>query len=234
MKRLIWAMTMAMMSAAVFAVSHKDFGRLDAAGKLSLAPCELVMQVVRTNEVTEVTRHEDEEAVTNEMDEVEAVMRVTYETNTYTRVVTNWVTRGECRLTAADYAAAGWLAIDRSLPDAPDGKVVTPTGWTDESGTIKRTYTITDAPEPVKVPRKFSKLKIYAAITKLGAWEKIQAWLEAKEVDGVNGWIAFQLAQEVSEDNELFAAWAEEARQLLGLDETTFNAFLDGCILEEN
>ena len=141
---------------------------------------------------------------------------------------------GEAMLTAADYAAAGWLAIDRSLPDAPEGKVVTPTGWTDEGGTIKRTYTITDAPEPVKVPRKFSKLKIYAAITKLGAWEKIQAWLEAKQVDGVNGWIAFQLAQEVSEDNELFAAWAEEARQLLGLDETTFNAFLDGCILEEN
>lgn len=229
MKRLILAMTMAMVSAAVCAVSHKDFGRLDAAGKLTLAPCELVMQVVRTNEVTEVTRHEEE--VTNATDEVE--MRETYTTNTYTRVVTNVVMRGESRLTAADYAAAGWLAIDRSLPTADEGKVVTPTGWTDEGGTIKRTYTITDAPEPIKVPRKFSKLKIYAAITKLGAWEKVQTWLEAKQVDGVNGWIAFQLAQEVSEDNALFAAWAEEARQLLGLDEATFNAFLDGCILED-
>jgi len=80
--------------------------------------------------------------------------------------------------------------------------------------------------------RKFSKLSIYGAIAQLGAWDAIKAWLEAKNINGINGWMAFQLAQEISEDHPLFASMAEEARQLLGLTEEQFDALLNECILK--
>ena len=148
-------------------------------------------------------------------------------------IVTRSVRR-DTRLTAADYLAQGWKRVidDKPAPSA-DGKVVVATGWTESETEITRTYEEQDAPPEVKMPRKFSKLKIYGAIAQLGAWEKVKAWLEAKEVDGVNGWTAFTLAQEVSEDHALFAPLAEEARQLIGLDAAAFEALLSSCVLEE-
>ena len=176
----------------------------------------------------------DEEAEPGEPD-IPAEPVVTYVTNLVTVVRTNYVTRGESMLTAKDYLAQGWKRVVDEKPAASaSNKVVVATGWAEDETTITRQYAEEDAPEPVKVPRKFSKLKIYGAISKLGAWEKVQAWLEGKTVDGVNGWIAFQLAQEVSEDNALFSAWAEEARQLLGLSEADFETLLGGCVLDED
>ena len=141
--------------------------------------------------------------------------------------------RRDTRLTAEDYLAQGWKrVIDEKPAASADGKVVVATGWTETDDAITRQYEEIDAPPAVTLPRKFSKLKIYGAIAQLGAWEKVKAWLEQKEVDGVNGWTAFTLAQEVSEDHELFATLAEEARQLLGLDAAAFEALLSSCVLE--
>ena len=179
----------------------------------------------------------DEEAGPGEPGEpdIPAEPVVAYVTNLVTVVRTNYVTRGESMLTAKDYLSRGWKRIVDEKPAASaSNKVVVATGWAEDETVITRQYAEEDAPEPVKVPRKFSKLKIYGAISKLGAWEKVQAWLEGKTVDGVNGWIAFQLAQEVSEDNALFSAWAEEARQLLGLTEADFETLLGGCVLDED
>jgi len=83
------------------------------------------------------------------------------------------------------------------------------------------------------VPRKFSRLKLYGAIAQLGAWPQIQSWLEAKTIGGVNGWMAFQLAQEVSEDHPMFAPLANEAKALLGLSDEQFESLLNACVLEE-
>ena len=142
--------------------------------------------------------------------------------------------RRDTRLSADDYLAQGWKRVIDDKPAASaDGKVVVATGWTESETAITRTYEEQDAPPEVKMPRKFSKLKIYGAIAQLGAWEKVKAWLEAKEVDGVNGWTAFTLAQEVSEDHALFAPLAEEARQLIGLDAAAFEALLASCVLDE-
>ena len=145
------------------------------------------------------------------------------------------VIRGESRLTASDYLAQGWKRVidEKPVPSATN-RYVYATGWKETDTAITRQYAEADIPAPIKVPRKFSKLKIYGAIAQLGAWDKVKSWLEAKDVGGINGWTAFTLAQEVSESHELFASLAEEARQLLGLDEAAFNAFLDQCVLEEN
>ena len=240
------------------AVSHKDFGRLVTPAKIVYAPTRLDFCYVRTNveevveevlKEAEVSSPADAEAEATEAagtgDEAEpgepgepdipAEPVITYVTNLVTVVRTNYVTRGESMLTAKDYLAQGWKRVVDEKPAASaSNKVVVATGWAEDETTITRQYAEEDAPEPVKVPRKFSKLKIYGAISKLGAWEKVQAWLEGKTVDGVNGWIAFQLAQEVSEDNALFSAWAEEARQLLGLSEADFETLLGGCVLDED
>ena len=150
------------------------------------------------------------------------------------RVGETTAVRRDTRLTDADYLAAGFKrVIDEKPAASADGKVVVATGWTETDTAITRQYEEVDAPPEVKLPRKFSKLKIYGAIAQLGAWEKVKAWLEAKEVNGVNGWTAFTLAQEVSEDDALFAPLAEEARQLIGLDEAAFEALLSSCVLED-
>lgn len=145
------------------------------------------------------------------------------------------VIRGESRLAASDYLAQGWKrVIDEQPAPSATNRYVYATGWKESETAIMRQYAEADIPEPIKLPRKFSKLKIYGAIAQLGAWDKVKSWLESKDVGGINGWTAFTLAQEVSESHELFATLAEEARQLLGLDEATFNAMLDQCVLEEN
>ncbi len=139
--------------------------------------------------------------------------------------------RGEVALTAADYLAQGWKKIVDEPPKPSDEKhYVYPTGWKEYEETLVRTYA--EAENPPAPPRQFSKLKIYGAIAQLGAWEKVKAWLEQKDVGGMNGWTAFQLAQEVSESHEMFATLAEEARELLGMDEAAFDAMLDNCVLE--
>ena len=141
----------------------------------------------------------------------------------------------ESRLAASDYLAQGWKrVIDEKPAPSATNRYVYATGWTETDDAITRQYAEADIPEPIKVPRKFSKLKIYGAIAQLGAWDKVQAWLESKEINGVNGWKAFTLAQEVNESNELFSSLAEEARKLLGLTEADFDALLNRCILEED
>ncbi len=141
---------------------------------------------------------------------------------------------GESRLTTNDYISAGWkLVVDERPAPSSSNKTVYATGWSETENCIVRKYSEADVARPVKAPRKFSKLKLYGAIAQLGAWEKVQAWLETKDVNGVNGWKAFMLAQEVSEDNEIFASLSEEARELIGLSESEFGELLGKCLLEE-
>ena len=249
-RRPLFALLAALFAAfPASAVSHADFGRLDGS-RVVRAPLTLAVRVVTTNEQEVVTKvetpAEDAPAVsTNAAIEATAdtaaptatyavTNAAVFVTNTVTTIATNTVVRRDTRLSAADYLAQGWKRVIDDKPAASaDGKIVVATGWTETDETITRQYAEQDAPAEVKIPRKFSKLKIYGAIAQLGAWEKVRAWLEAKEIDGVNGWTAFTLAQEVSEDHALFAPLAEEARQLIGLDEAAFEALLSSCVLEE-
>ena len=194
------------------AVNHADFGRLDGS-TVTAAPVALTFRVVETN-AAEVVEGD--------------------QTNLVTTVSTNYVSLSESRLAASDYLAQGWKrVIDEKPAPSATNRYVYATGWAETDTAITRQYAEADIPPAVKVPRKFSKLKIYGAIAQLGAWDKVKSWLESKDVGGINGWTAFSLAQEVSESHELFASLAEEARQLLGLTQEQFDAMLDECVLEE-
>ena len=132
--------------------------------------------------------------------------------------------------------ALGYKTMVDVPPQCDSNHYVVAVGWTEDER-IHRVYEVRELPPPP--PRKFSKLKIYGAIVALPehngvtAWETVKAWLEAKEIGGVNGWTAFTLAQEVSEDHPMFAPLAQEARVLLGLTEEQFAALLNECILED-
>lgn len=142
---------------------------------------------------------------------------------------------GESRLTAADYLAQGWKrVVDEKPAPSATNRYVYAMGWKETDDAITRVYSEADIPAKESKPRKFSKLKIYGMISRLGAWDKVENWLASKEIDGVNGWKAFSLAQEVSEDNEMFETLAGEARELLGLGDTEFDELLSDCVMEDD
>lgn len=77
----------------------------------------------------------------------------------------------------------------------------------------------------VKPPR-YSKLKLYVALSQIGKWQALKEWLMTQEVNGVNAWEAFSLAQDLSADNELFNTWVDLAKNALGVDDATVQAIL--------
>jgi len=92
-----------------------------------------------------------------------------------------------------------------------------------------RSWTVTNklfsATGFVKPPR-YSKLKLYVALSKIGKWQQLKEWLQTQEVDGLNAWEAFSLSQDLSADNELFNSWVSLAKNALGVDDETVAAIL--------
>lgn len=87
-----------------------------------------------------------------------------------------------------------------------------------------RTWTVTNrlfsATGYVKPPR-YSKLKLYVALSRIGKWQALKEWLMTQEVNGLNAWEAFSLAQDLTADNELFNLWLDRAKEVLQVDDET-------------
>lgn len=87
-----------------------------------------------------------------------------------------------------------------------------------------RTWTVTNrlfsATGYVKPPR-YSKLKLYVALSRIGKWQALKEWLMTQEVNGLNAWEAFSLAQDLTADNELFNLWLGRAKEVLQVDDET-------------
>ena len=132
------------------------------------------------------------------------------------------------------------LVNDNDKPKIADGKKLVYRVFIGDDGKLHKAYSTADAKDRIgEMPRKFSKLSIYGAIVSLpehngvAAWDQVKAWLESKTINGINGLMAFQLAQEISDDHPLFAPLAAEAKTLLGLTDEHFEAMLEACILTE-
>lgn len=132
-----------------------------------------------------------------------------------------------------DYLAAGWLKNAILPPSPKEGMVVASKTYKAQGDEVLAVYEYAQAPEPIAKPKLYSRLSIYVAMTKLGIWDSIKTWLEQKTINGLNGWMAFQLAQEISSDHPLFIPLTTEARQLLGMTEEQFSRIMDECILEQ-
>ena len=130
---------------------------------------------------------------------------------------------------AEQYREAGYLPVEQTLPNPPKGYHAKSYVWREYEDKIVRVW---EYEEDAPIVRQFSKLKLYGAIAQLGAWDAVKTWLEQKTINGINGWMAFQLAQEISEAHPLFAPLADEIRNILKLDARQFDTLLNSCILE--
>jgi len=137
-------------------------------------------------------------------------------------------------LTEPQANAIGYKLLVDERPVCASNEYAVAVGYDYDSATsgqrIRRTYRIETV---TPAPRRFSKLKVYGTIAQIGAWDAVETWLRGKNINGINGWMAFQLAQEISEDHPMFAPLAEEAKALLGLTDAQFDAILNKCILED-
>lgn len=116
--------------------------------------------------------------------------------------------------TAAMLAAQGYYAV----PVIPAGKVAT--GWSLVDGALAPV--LADAPV---VPRVFSKLKLVAALTKLGYWPQVKSYIEAQGLTDL-----YLAAQVVAEDNDYFVSGLAAVKQTLGLTDAQVENVLTNCI----
>ena len=128
--------------------------------------------------------------------------------------------------TAEDYIFCKWSPVVDTPPTtpAPEGYHWAATGWEVVYDTIKRVYTAVVNPPPM--PRKFSKLKLYAALTTAGLWDGLENWLKTQTVEGVNAYTAFSLAQDLSDGHPLFAQYYAAAKSVLGVTDEQAEAIL--------
>lgn len=90
-------------------------------------------------------------------------------------------------------------------------------------------WTVTNAVKNftgVLAVKKYSRLKVYVACVQMGLWERLEAWLKTQNVNGINAYTAFMLANELTADNELFIPMLEAAKAALGVDDATIKAVL--------
>ena len=142
------------------------------------------------------------------------------------------------------------LPLDPSEPpEVPDDGSTLRTAyeWRDKDGkatklfpkavAIRAVYEVVPPPPPPEPvpppPRTFSKLKLYAALAKAGLWDALKSWLESQNVDGVNAYTAFSLAQDLSESHPLFASWFAAAKAALGVSDADAEAMLAASAAEE-
>ena len=90
-------------------------------------------------------------------------------------------------------------------------------------------WTVTNAVKNftgVLAVKKYSRLKVYVACVQMGLWEKLEVWLKTQNVNGVNAYTAFMLANELMADDPIFMPMLEAAAGALGVGESTIQAIL--------
>ena len=131
--------------------------------------------------------------------------------------------------THADYVRLGYLPVEDKPPTEPaaEGYHWEATSWRQEFDKITRVYTEVINPPPA--PRKFSKLKLYAALAEAGHWQHFEFWLKEQTIAGVNGYTAFSLAQELSDDHPLFASLYAAAKTAIGVSDEEAERILEAA-----
>ena len=90
-------------------------------------------------------------------------------------------------------------------------------------------WSVTNTPKVFRgtlAVKRYSRLKVYVACVQMGLWEKLEVWLKTQNVNGVNAYTAFMLANELTADNELFIPMMQAAKTALGVDDATIQAVL--------
>lgn len=119
------------------------------------------------------------------------------------------------------------VSADEPTDPAPDGYHYEPRGWEERDGAIRRVWILVADPPPA--PRKFSKLKLYAGLVNAGLWAPFEYWLKGQTIEGVNGYTAFMLAQDLSDDHPLFASLYAAAKSAMGITDEDAERILEAA-----
>lgn len=120
----------------------------------------------------------------------------------------------------------GWWSVEKVLPKPVPGEGQELAYEYDVvDGVARKTYFLVAKGTNVG-PRRFSKLKLYAALAQAGLWDPLVAWLNSQTFEGINAYTAFTLAQDLAEDNPLFDQWLAAAKTALGVSDADAEAIL--------
>lgn len=75
-------------------------------------------------------------------------------------------------------------------------------------------------------PTRYSRLKLYAVLARMGLWPSLETWLKSQTVEGVNAYTAFMIANDLRTDHPLFMQYFTAAKQALGIDDATADLIL--------
>lgn len=140
--------------------------------------------------------------------------------------ITHQVVVGLGMRTDAEKAACGWWRI---VETPPPGIVVSNEFWVASGYTFTNSVAYQGWAKRWRkvVPRRFSKLKVVAALTQAGVWPQVKAWIEQ------NGLYDLYLAaQDFAEDNAYFKTGKAQLQSVLGWTDAQIEALLKECILK--
>lgn len=129
--------------------------------------------------------------------------------------------------TADQYAEIGAYPVAATAPEIVKGKVAIIDGYTRDGDAWRPIYAYVDAP-----PRTFSKLKLYAALASANLWDPLMAWLAEQTYNGMNAKVAFELAQDLTEDHPLFAQWLAAVKAALNVGDEQAEAILAAAVAD--
>lgn len=143
-----------------------------------------------------------------------------------------------CNPTDAQLTDAGYRKVVKDdKPEDPEGE----SGYWEEAepvldGDVIRiswNWIKDEETEPVRRPRKFSKLKLYAVLSRMGLWSSLVSWMEGTVIEGISVKVAFDIAQDLTEDNEMFATYLKMAQNAIGVSDDVVEQILSQSILED-
>lgn len=147
--------------------------------------------------------------------------------NEYVRIRSGAASATMANREFADFVELAWaderpgggfhlVVKDAEKPEPGEGQELAYAYEVQADGTARKSYLLVPAGTSFR-PRRYSKLRLYAALAGAGLWDPLMAWLAGRTVGGLNARTAFDLAQELSSAHPLFAGMLEEAKAALGV-----------------
>ena len=134
--------------------------------------------------------------------------------------------------TAALYASDGYLPIEHAAPTPPDGMTVSGRKWATDGVRCFEEYTYSPVAEEPRVHR-YSRLKLYVALTSAGLWDRLMEFLDGVTVEGMNARVAFDLANELNDTHPMFASMLAQVQTALGVSDEQVAAILAEAEVDE-
>lgn len=129
------------------------------------------------------------------------------------------------RPTRTDYIARGYKEVEPPTTPTeapPTGKHWTTGGYEETEATIRARWILADNP-----PRVFSKMKAVIALTEMGMWQQVKAW-----IDGAGLTDVFLACQAFREDDPFFKKGLTAIKEQLALTDEQIESLLANCVGE--